>query len=323
MPKVYITSKIPENGIKILQNSGLSVGINNSDKNLSQEELVNVFANYDAVLTLMTDKVDADLLKSASKNFKIISNYAVGFDNIDVLEANRRGIIVTNTPGVASESVAEHAFMLVLACAKKLVEADRYVRLGKYQRWDPMGFISPQVWGKTIGIVGLGKIGTFVAQIAYGGFRMNILYFDLHRSEDFELLTEAKFCSDLNDLLKEADVVTLHCPLNEKTRHLISRDEFKIMKNSAILINTSRGPVVDEEALVWALKEGEVGAAGLDVFEHEPQINQELLTLPNVSLTPHSASATLETREAMSKIAAENIVAVFEGKEPFGLVKVG
>jgi len=320
MPKVYITGRIPNIGVNLLKSNGFSVEQNTSSSNLTKDQLKDIFSKFDGVLTLMTDKVDRDVIKSSSKNLKVIANYAVGFDNIDVLEAKRHNIVVTNTPGVASESVAEHTFTLILACAKKIIEADKYVRLGRYQGWDPMAFISPQIWGKTIGIVGLGKIGTFVAQIAHGGFRMNILYYDPSRSEDFELLTEAKYC-DLETLLANSDIVTLHCPLNDKTRHLIGKRELKKMKNSAILINTSRGPVIDEDALIWALKSGEIAACGLDVFEHEPNIAQELLVLNNVILTPHSASATKETRESMSRIAAENIIAVFEGKEPFGLVK--
>lgn len=321
MPKVYITSSIPEVGINLLRQKSFSVEINTSANNLTKDQLKEVFSKYDAVLTLITDKIDSDVLRAASPNLKIIANYAIGFDNIDVLEAKRRNIIVTNTPGVAGESVAEHTFLLIFACAKKLIEADKFVRLGKYQRWDPMAFLSSQIWGKTIGIIGLGKIGIFVGQIAYGGLRMKIIYYDVDRSEDFELLTEANFVS-LDVLLREADVITLHCPLTEKTRHLIAKDQFDLMKNSAILINTSRGPIVDEKALIVALKEGKIAAAGLDVFEFEPQISEDLIRLPNVVLTPHIASATYETREAMSKIAAENIIAFFEGKTPFGLIKL-
>lgn len=321
MPNVYITSQIPKIGVDLLRQKGFAVEINNLGKNLTKDQLKNVFYRYDAVLIMMTDKIDIDILKSASANLKVIANYAVGYDNIDVLEAKRRNIIVTNTPGAASESVAEHTFMLIFAASKKLIEADKFVRLGKYQRWDPMAFLSSQIWGKTIGIVGLGKIGTYVGQIAYGGLRMKILYYDIARLEDFELLTEAHFVS-LDELLRQSDIVTIHAPLTDKTHHLIGRERFKMMKNTAILINTARGPIVDEAALIFALKEKEIAAAGLDVFEFEPQISEELIGLPNVVLTPHIASATVETRETMSKIAAENIIAVFEGKEPPGLIKV-
>lgn len=322
MPTVYITSPIPQVGINLLRQKGIRVEINNTGKSLTHDQLKEVFGRVDAVLILMTDKIDVEIIRAASPKLKIIANYAVGYDNIDVLEAKRRGIVVTNTPGVASESVAEHTFMLIFACAKKLLEADKFVRLGKYQRWDPMVFLSSQIWGKTIGIIGLGKIGTFVGQIAYGGLRMKILYFDITRSEDFEILTEARFVP-VDQLLREADIITIHCPLTEKTRHLIGKAEFELMKRSAILVNTARGAIIEENALIDALKNKTIAAAGLDVFEFEPQISEELVRLPNAVLTPHIASATIETREAMSRICAENIITVFEGKEPYGLIRTG
>ena len=321
MPGIYITSVIPKECAEMLQSKGFDVQINLLGRNLTKKELMDVFSTYDAVITLMTDRIDRDILLVASKKFKVIANYAVGFDNIDLNFASKKNIAVCNTPGVASESVAEHTFLLIFACTKRIIEADKFVRLGKYQRWDPMAFLSNQIWGKTIGIVGLGKIGTFVAQIAFGGLRMKILYFDVSRSEDFELLTEAKYCS-VDELLKESDIVTLHVPLTPKTYHLISKNQFKMMKNTAILINTARGPIVNQDDLIWALKNKEIASAGLDVFEHEPDIPHELTTLDNVVLTPHIASATVETRLSMAKITAQNIIDVFEGKEPFGLVKV-
>ena len=321
MPSVYITSVIPKECVQILQSKNFDVQVNQQDRNLTKKELMDVFSKYDAIVTLMTDKIDRNIISASSKKLKIISNYAIGFDNIDLAFAAKKNIAVCNTPGVASESVAEHTFLLIFACSKRIIEADKFVRLGKYQKWDPMAFLSSQIWGKTIGIIGLGKIGTFVSQIAFGGLRMKILYFDPSRSEDFELLTEARYCS-VNELLKESDIVTLHVPLTEKTHHLISKKEFKIMKKTAILINTARGTIVNEEDLIWALKNKEIASAGLDVFEHEPNIAHDLTILDNVVLTPHIASATVETRLSMAKITAENIIAVFDGKEPFGLVKV-
>jgi len=321
MPSVYITGKIPESGIILLKKKGYQVDINESGKSLTKKELSDVFAKYEAVITLVFDKIDEDVIKSAKGNLKIIANFAVGFDNIDVLAAKRRGIVVTNTPGVASESVAEHTMMLILACSKKLIEADRYVRLGRFEQWDPLLFLSAGVSGKTIGIVGLGKIGKSIGKIAFAGFGMKILYSDPVRSEDFEILTEAKFTS-LEILLAESDFVTLHVPLNKTTYHLIDKRKLAMMKETAILINSSRGPVVAEQALIWALSEKVIAGAGLDVYEHEPHIVHDLKILGNVILTPHIASATYETREAMAKIAAENIIDVFSGRTPFGLVKV-
>lgn len=321
MKQVYITNKIPQLAGDMLAKNGFKVQTNKASRNLTKQELKEIVSEYDALITLVSDKIDEEVLNHAAKKLRVIANYGVGFDNIDIIAAKHRGIIVCNTPGVAQEAVAEHTFMLILACAKKLVEADKYVRGGNYQRWDPLLFLSNQVWGKTIGIIGLGRIGTFVAQIAYNGFRMKILYFDIVQSQDLELLTEAKFAS-LDQILKEADFVTLHVPLMPKTRHLISKKEFKAMKNTAILINTARGPIVDEEALIWALKEGEISACGLDVYEHEPAISEELRTFDNVIFTPHTASATIECRELMAKIAAQNIIDVFRDKTPPGLLKI-
>lgn len=322
MPNVFITGEIEDNGIKLLKHHGFEVEINTANQGLSHAHLKEIFTRFDAVVCLVSDNIDSGIIKNASKDFRVISNYAVGFDNIDVLAAKRRAIIVCNTPGIAADSVAEHTFMLILACAKRVVEADRYVRSGKYTRWDPKLFVSPALWGQTLGIIGLGKIGTYVGHIAYGGFKMRILYSDVEASPDFELLTEAQKVS-LERLLKESDVISVHTPLNEKTRHLISTDEFKLMKETAIIVNTGRGPIIDQQALISALKEKEIRAAGLDVYEEEYDVPQDLKTMGNVVLTPHMASATLETREAMSRIAAQNVIDVFAGKEPEGLVKVG
>lgn len=321
MPKVFISHNIDQTCAKTLRDKGFDVEINNSSQPLANHKFKEVFAKFDAVVTTVNDKIDEEIIKAASPKLKIIANYAVGFDNIDVLGAKRKGIVTTNTPGVASEAVAEHTFALIFACSKRILEADKYVRQGKFKSWDATLFVSGALWGKTIGIIGLGKIGTLVGHIANGGMKMNILYHDIVRSYDFELLTESKFVS-LDYLLKEADVVTLHVPLTPHTHHLIGKGELTKMKAEAILINTARGAIVDEKALVWALREKVIAAAGLDVFENEPQVESELLTLANVVLTPHVGSATVECREQSAKIVAENILAVFEGKQPPGLVKV-
>lgn len=321
MNSVYITREIPEIASSLLRRKGFQVSTNSQKSNLKGSELKEIFAKYDAVITMMTDRIDGEIIGSASDKLKIIANYAVGFDNIDVLAAKRHGIVVTNTPAVAGESVAEHTFALILACSKKLIESDRFVRLGKFHQWDPSAFLSKQIWGQTIGIVGLGRIGTYVGQIAFYGFRMKILYHDIQTAEDFEMLTEAKRVS-LTNLLKQSDIVTLHVPLMPQTHHLIGKNELKLMKNSAILINTSRGPVIDEEALIWALHSNEIGAAGLDVYEKEPHVPPEFKVSSKVVLTPHTASATFETRDAMARIAAENIIDFFDGKTPQGLIKV-
>lgn len=320
MPKVFITDKIPHNGIQILKDKGFMVDIQPDSENTDEGKLKSIFSEYDAVITMATTKVSKAIISSASKNLKIISNFGVGFDNINLDAAKQKGITVTNTPGVASESVAEHTFAMIFALNKQLSVADKYVRQGKFKQWDPNAFLSHQLWGQTIGIIGLGRIGTFVGQIAHGGFRMEVLYFDILRSEDFELLTEAKY-QELDRILKDSDIISLHVPLTKHTKGLISTREFKLMKKSAILINTSRGPVVDESALIKALKDKEIAAAGLDVYEREPNISSELFDMQNVLLTPHTASATIETREKMSQIAAQNIIDVFEGNEPLGIIE--
>ena len=319
--KVYVTRPIPEDGIEMMREKGFQVDVNPENKVLSKDELKKTIAGYDAVLCLLTDKIDGEVLDAAGPNLKIMANYAVGFDNIDVKAATERKIYVSNTPGVLTEAVAEHAFALLLSVAKRILEADKFTRSGQYKQWEPKGFLGPQIWGKTIGIVGLGRIGSFVAQITHGGFNMEVLYYDVKKNPEFEMRFSAKY-RDLPSLLKESDFVTIHVPLLPATQHLISSEELEMMKDSAILVNTSRGPVVDEVALVEALKSGKIAGAGLDVFEKEPELTPGLADLPNVALTPHTASATREARSAMSKIAAENIIAVLEGKTPPNVVKI-
>lgn len=318
--KVYVTRPIPEEGIKLLQEKGFQVDVNPENQVLSKEELKKAINGYDGLLCLLTDKIDADVLDAAGKQLKIVANYAVGFDNIDTKAAAERKIFITNTPGVLTEAVAEHTFALLMAAAKHIVEADRFVREGKYKQWEPKGFLGPQIWGKTIGIVGLGRIGSFVTQIAHGGYNMEVLYYDVSKNPEFEMRFSAKY-TQMSDLLKQSDFVTIHVPLLPETHHLIGAKELGTMKPTAILINTSRGPVIDEVALVEALKAKKIAGAGLDVFEHEPDLTPDLAELPNVVLTPHTASATLEARNAMSRIAAENIITALEGKTPPNLAR--
>ena len=320
MAKVYITRPIPEEGINLLRSKGYQVDINPEDKVLSKEELKKTIAGYNGLLCLLTDHIDGEVLDAAGNQLKIVANYAVGYDNIDVKAATERKIFVSNTPGVLTEAVAEHTFALLMTVAKRIVEADKFVRGGKYKQWEPMSFLGPQIWGKTIGIVGLGRIGSFVAQIAHGGFNMEVLYHDVKKNPEFEMRFSARY-KEMADLLVESDFVTIHVPLLPNTHHLIGTKELGSMKQTAVLINTSRGPVVDEVALVEALKNKKIAGAGLDVYEREPELTPGLADLPNVALTPHTASATYEARNAMSRIAAENIIAALEGKEPPNLVK--
>ncbi|TSC92573.1 MAG: NAD-binding D-isomer specific 2-hydroxyacid dehydrogenase [Candidatus Berkelbacteria bacterium Licking1014_7] len=317
--KVFICRPIPEIAEQILRQAGIVVVKNEKDEVLSQIELKRAVKGVDGILSLLSDKIDAGVLDAAGKQLKIVANYAVGFDNIDIEGAKKRGVAITNTPGVLTESVAEHTIALMLAVARRVAEADKFVRDGKYKQWEPLGFLGPQIWGKALGVIGLGRIGSFVAGIAYHGFHMKILYYDLAPDERFEMDTDAKFCAP-EEIYKEADFISLHLPLTPQTKHLISQDQFRAMKKSVILINTARGPIVDEQALVEALEQNEIAGVGLDVFEQEPEVSAPLKKMDNVVLTPHIASATREARDAMAKIAAENIVEVLNGRKPLSPV---
>ncbi|MBU4224120.1 D-glycerate dehydrogenase [Patescibacteria group bacterium] len=320
--KVYITRQIPESGINKLKEKGYEVDINSADKVLSREELLNALKQkpYDAVLCLLTDKIDKEVF-GAVPTAKIFANYAVGFDNINLADAKEKNVMVVNTPGVLTETVAEHTFALMLAIAHRVSEADRFTRAGNYKGWAPMLLLGANLAGKTLGIVGLGRIGSTVAGYAVRGFGAKIIYYDVNRNEDFEKEFQAEYRGNVDDVLKEADFISIHVPLLESTRHLINKERLAMMKPTAYLVNTSRGPVIDEQALVEALKNKIIKGAALDVFENEPALALGLAELENVILTPHIASATEETRSKMSDIAAENIIVALEGRVPPNLVK--
>lgn len=315
MSKVFVTRQIPEVGIKLLKDKGYEVEVRGEDSAITREELVEKIKDIDALLCLLTDKIDKDVLASAGPNLKIIANYAVGYDNLDIPSIKEKGIIPTNTPGVLTETVAEFAFAMMLSIAHRITEADKYCEEGKFKGWGPMLLLGTDVCRKTLGIVGLGRIGSRMAYHAKNGLDMNILYYDVKPSSEFEQEFGARFLS-LPDLLKSADFVSIHVPLMPATKHLIGEEQLRMMKKDAYLINTSRGPVIDEKALAKVLEEGHLKGAALDVFEWEPEIMPALKALPNVITAPHIASATEETRGKMSVIAAENIIAVLEGREP-------
>jgi len=322
MPSVFITRKIPKAGINLLKERGYSVDVSEKDGVLTKEELIAALRgkNYDAVLCLLTDKIDDEVFEAVGQNCKIFANYAVGFDNINLLAAKNRGMMITNTPGVLTETVAEHTFALVLAIAHRIAESDRFTRNGKYVGWQPMLFLGTDVSKKTLGIVGLGRIGSRVAYHAVKGFEMKVLYYDPKPNPDFEKEFGAQFV-DLETLLKESDFISIHVPLLTETRHLIGENQLRMMRKNAYLINTSRGPIIDEKALVQALKENWIRGAALDVYENEPVLAPGLAELDNAILTSHIASATEETRAKMSELAARNIIAALEGKEPQNLLK--
>ena len=321
--KVFVTRQIPNKGIDMLEGKGYEVVINPHDRSLSKEELITALkeVRYDAVLCDLDDKITAEVFDVAGKQCKIFANYAVGYDNIDLKAAGERGIIVTNTPGVLTNTVAEHTFALILSIAHRVVEADRFTRAGKFKEWSPMLFLGNDVFGKILGIVGLGRIGSRVAYHARKGFDMRVIYYDVKRSEEFEKEYGAEYLEDVDDVFKEADFVSIHVPLLTETRHLVDARKLALMKKNAYLVNTSRGPVVDEQALVEALKKRTIRGAALDVFENEPALAPGLKDLENVILTPHIASATEETRQAMSELAARNIIEALEGRIPPNLVK--
>jgi len=312
-PNVYVTRMLPRPAIDLLREY-CEVEINPDDRVLTRAELIEKVRGRDAVLCLLTDTIDGGIFDAAGPQCKIFANYAVGFNNIDIAAATQRGIIITNTPGVLTDATADIAWALLFATARRIVESDNYLRAGKFQGWGPMLFLGRDITGKTLGVIGAGRIGSNFAKKSKG-FEMKVLYTDLQPNAAFEAETGARFV-DKETLLRESDFVSVHVPLLPETKHLISESELKLMKPTAILINTSRGPVVDEKALVKALRDGEIWGTGLDVYENEPALEPGLVDLPNVVIVPHIASATFETRTNMGLIAVRNIIAVFEGKKP-------
>jgi len=328
MYKIFCTRAITEAGLKPLRaNKHIDLEIYERDQVIPRKELLKRVKGKDIILSLLTDKIDKDVMDAAGPQLKMIANYAVGFDNIDLKEAARRKIIVTNTPHErVNESVAEHTVALIFALSHRLLEADAFMRAGKYHAWNPHLLLGSDLVHKTIGIIGTGRIGSGVVKRLYDGFKMKVIYTDVARNKDLEAATGAKF-RKLDALLKESDYVSLHVPLLKSTHHLISTKQLNLMKPTAFLINTARGPVVDEKALVEALREKKIAGAGIDVYECEPLIAcnprdiKDLRKMKNVVLTPHTASATIEARDAMSETAAKNILAMIRGKVPPNAVK--
>lgn len=319
MPKIYVTREIPEAGLRLLKEKFGEFGMNPEDRVLTRSELLSHVAGCDAVLSLLTDPIDAEVFDAAGSNCKIFSNYAVGFNNIDLEAASKRGIMVTNTPGVLTDATADLAIALLFACARRLVEADAFTRQGKFQGWGPMLMIGQDVTGKTLGIIGAGRIGSNVATKMARGFGMTVVYADQFKNEALEKEIGAKQV-DLETLLKTSDFISVHVNLTPETTHLISTKQFDLMQRHCVFINTSRGPVVDEAALVEALRAKKIFSAGLDVFEKEPELAAGLKDLPNVVIPPHIASATFWTRSKMAEMAAHNLIDCLEGRQPQYLV---
>ncbi len=317
-PKVLVTREIPERGLSKIREF-FEVDLWTDEAPPPKDVILERIRDKDALVSLLTDPIDEEVFDAAPK-LRIVSQYAVGYDNIKVEEATKRGIYVTNTPGVLTETVADFTFALMLAVARRVVEADRYVREGKWKvGWHPLMMVGTDVYGATLGIVGLGRIGSAVARRAKG-FNMRVIYYDVVRREDLERELGIEYVS-LDRLLEESDYVSLHTPLTPQTYHLIGEEQLKKMKRTAFLINTARGKVVDQKALYKALKEGWIAGAGLDVFEQEPiSPDDPLLELDNVVLAPHAASASYETRSRMAEMVADNLIAFLKGEVPPNLV---
>ncbi len=315
--KVLVTRKIPEKGLKLLQEK-YTVEINPHDRSMTREEIMEAVKDKDALLTMLSDSITSDVI-AAAPNLKVITNYAVGYNNIDVKAASGRGIMVCNTPGVLTEATADLAWALLMAVSRRIVESDKYVREDKFVGWAPMLHLGGDFYGQTLGIIGMGRIGTSVARRGALGFKMKVLYTANSPKTDAEKEFGAKKVS-LEELLKESDYVSINCPLTPDTRYMIGPKELRMMKPTAYLINTARGPVVQESALVDALKKRVIAGAGLDVFEDEPALAPGLAELDNAVVTAHIGSATTRTRDRMSEMNAEDIISALEGRRPVNLV---
>ena len=318
MAKIVVTGKIPAGGLARLK-ADHDVLAWESEEAISRSELLQMVTGADAIVSLLTEKIDAELLTAAGSQLKSVSNVAVGYNNIDVPACKERGVLVTNTPGVLTEATADIAMALILMCTRRLGEGERVIRAQQPWQWGMFYMLGMGLQGRQLGIVGMGQIGIATARRAKA-FGMNIAYTRRAPLEsDVEKDLAAKFMS-MDEVIESSDVLSIHCPYSPATHHLISENQLARMKPSAFLINTARGPIVDEQALVDALKAGKIAGAGLDVFEHEPKVNPGLLELDNAVLIPHLGSATVETRAAMADIAATNALAILAGAQAPNLV---
>jgi glyoxylate reductase len=312
-PTVMVARAIPRAALELLALHA-NVDANEADTGYTPDELLSHARSADAIVSLLTDRIDAAVFAACPK-LKIVANVAVGFDNIDVAAATRAGVIVTNTPGVLTDATADFTWALLLAVARNVLPADAYVRGGHFREWMMMEFHGAELAGRTLGIAGFGRIGQAVARRGRG-FGMHVIYTNPHRAAQAIEEESGAHYVDKEALLTSSDVLSLHVPLNASTRHFLSDTEFALMKSSAYVINTARGPVIDEAALARALARGAIRGAGIDVYEREPAVDPALLAAPNTVLTPHIASATTETRTKMALMAAENVIAVLAGQPP-------
>ncbi|MGM0409870.1 MAG: 2-hydroxyacid dehydrogenase [Bacillota bacterium] len=306
---VYLSREIPDRGLEILDEF-FEIKMNDKGRKLSKKELIEEAKEADALLTLLSDKVDKEVM-SELENLKVIANYAVGYNNIDLKEATKRGIIVTNTPDVLTETTADLTFALILASARRIVETDKLLRKGKFDGWAPKLFLGKEVNHKNLGIIGLGRIGQAVAKRAKA-FNMDVYYNNrtrLKKSKEQKLGVKYR---GFEDLLKISDFITINAPLNESTYHMFGENEFELMKKDSFIINTGRGPIINEKELVKALENKKIAGAGLDVYENEPEVEKELIDFDNVVLTPHIGSATYKARDKMAELAAKGAIAGYK-----------
>lgn len=323
-PRLFLTRRIPEPGFT-LAHKLFEVTGGEDDRPLDRRSLLRGVRGVEALLCLLTETIDAAVMDAAGSQLRVISNMAVGFDNIDVPAATERGILVTNTPGVLTDATADLAWTLILSVARRVIEGDRMVREGRFERWSPFMLLGRAVAGATLGVVGMGRIGQAVARRALG-WDMHVIYVDRNGPLAPDRIPEGavwEYLPELDDLLRHADIVSLHVPLDPATHHLIGARELRLMRPGAFLVNTSRGPVVDEGALVEVLAEGHLGGAGLDVYENEPHLAPGLADLSNVVLLPHLGSATVETRGRMAELAVQNAIAAVRGEPVDNLVNPG
>jgi glyoxylate reductase len=314
-PRIVVTRRLPESAIDMLREVG-DVWVSPHDRPLEPAELLDAVRGADAIVPLLHDKIDGEVLDAAGNGLKVVANVAVGYDNLDLPAARERGVIMTNTPGVLTEATADFTLALILAITRRLGEGERLLRRREPWSWHLFMLLGMGLQDKALGVVGLGEIGQAVARRARA-FGMRILFFQpVPAPEDVVRELEAEKVEELGELLERSDVVTLHTPLLPETRHLIDAEALRRMKPTAYLVNAARGPIIDEAALVDALRSGEIAGAGLDVFEHEPEVHEGLLELDNAFLAPHLGSATIETRTAMAELAARNAVRVLRGEEP-------
>ncbi len=310
--KILVTNDFPKVGIDLLSEK-FEVKYNSSGIQMTKQEMLDEFPKYDAIVSSLVDNIDEEILNSCS-NVKVISNYAVGYNNIDINSAKKNGIIITNTPDILSDTTAETAWALLFSVARQVVKADKFIRDGKWKGHLGSEFLGRDIYNKTVGIIGAGSIGRRFAEKTRG-YNMNILYHNRNRDLEFEKQYNSRYVTK-EELMKESDFISLHMPLTDETYHMIGEKELALMKETAILINTARGSVVDQEALIKALQQNKIYGAGLDVFEDEPNVPKELIELDNVVMLPHIGSSTTETRNKMAELVAHNIINILEGKDP-------